>query len=146
MAWQGTTLDPALTAPSHAACCLMRLRRSFSAAWQIVAGRSAIIGVGADDSGDDLLLSLKIQLVTSTSARESKGLNYLRLQAEDAEERVLLRLCPWSGQLRTSFASRWLLLLMIESCSMLCIHLFSTLTFAVVPWVSGSVVEAEDGC
>ena len=92
-----------------------------------------------------ICFSLKIQLVTSTSARESKGLNYLWLHAEEAEERVLLHLCPWSGQLRMSFASRWLLLLMLASCSVLCIHLFSTLTFAVVAWVSGEVVEAEDG-
>lgn len=92
-----------------------------------------------------ICFSLKIQLVTSTSTRESKGLNYLWLQAEEAEERVLLHLCPWSGQFRTSFASRWLLLLMLELCSVLCIHLFSTFTFVIVPWVPGEVVEAEDG-
>lgn len=53
VAWQGTTLDSDLTASLHNTCCLMRLR----AAWQIVAGRSAIIGVGADDASDYLLLS-----------------------------------------------------------------------------------------
>lgn len=37
-----------------------------------------------------ICFSLKIQLVTSTSTRERKGLNYLWLQAEEAEERVLL--------------------------------------------------------
>lgn len=42
-----------------------------------------------------------------------------------------------------SFASRWLLLLVLESRSVLCIHLFSTLIFAVAPWVSGEVVEGR---
>lgn len=37
-----------------------------------------------------ICFSLKVQLVTSTSSKESKGLNYLWLCAEGAEERVLL--------------------------------------------------------
>lgn len=91
-----------------------------------------------------ICFSLKIQLVISTSARESKGLNYLWLHAEEAGERVSPPVpMPLLWTLWTSFASQWLTL---ESWSVFCIPLFSTLTFTVMPWVSGEVIEAEDGC
>lgn len=44
-----------------------------------------------------------------------------------------------------SFVSRKLFLQMLDLFSMFCVLLFSTLMFAVVPWVSGEVVEAADG-
>lgn len=55
VAWQGTTLGSDLPVPLHEACCRMKL--GFSAVWQLLAGRSAVTGVGTGDWGDDLLLS-----------------------------------------------------------------------------------------
>lgn len=83
-----------------------------------------------------ICFSLKIQLVTSTSSKESKGLNYLWLCAEGAEERVLVRTAPDELCLVVAFVS--------DAPIELCVYIFSTLRFAAVPWVWGEVLEAED--